>query len=235
MKYYILASVILFGFLIHRANKIHRKEHDSEEISFWEKERAANNVRKKSLDGLPFISLSNELQELIKETIRTLQSMQEDQISTKDSDSEITQDSTKELFSEEELNSLSECMSTLEDLTSKKIVNLTGISNTDLKLEYGTANITVLTEYDQNYTVLARCLNQWGSFLKKNGQIPEAKKVLEFAIETKTDISNTYYDLAEIYAKDLDFSKIEELNNIAEELPSANKNAIVRHLQESYL
>ena len=43
------------------------------------------------------------------------------------------------------------------------------------------------------------------------------------------------YELAEIYAKDLEFSKIEHLSEIAEELPSANRMAIVRHLQESYL
>ena len=233
MKYYILASVILFGFLIHRANRIHRKEHENDEISFWEKERAANNVRKKSLDGLNYIILPKELQELISKTNVMLSEMKEN---LQNSDSIAPHsDSNPELLTEEGINSLLECMGTLKDLTDKKIVNLTGISNTDLKLEYGTANITVLTEYDQNYTILARSLNQWGSFLKKNGQITDAKKVLEFAIDTKSDISNTYYELAEIYAKDLDFSKIEELCDLAEKLPSANNNAIVRHLQESYL
>ncbi len=38
----------------------------------------------------------------------------------------------------------------LTAMKDEKIVNLTGITNTDLKLEYGTANITVLTQYDQN-------------------------------------------------------------------------------------
>ena len=233
MKYYILASVILFGFLIHRANRIQRKEHEKDEISFWEKERAANNVRKKSLDGLNYVTLPEELTELISKTIGTLNEMKEN---FSKNDTGVTHsDSDPESLTEKDMDSMLECMGTLEDLTGRKIVNLTGISNTDLKLEYGTANITVLTEYDQNYTLLARSLNQWGLFLKKNDQIAEAKKVFEFAIETKSDISNTYYELAEIYAKDLDFSKIEELCNLAEELPSANNNAIVRHLQESYL
>lgn len=217
MKYYILASVILFGFLIHRANRLNRKEHDRDEKTFWEKENAANNVRRKSLDGLSYITLPKELLDLIEATLAFINSKKE-----KDSD-------------EEDFHSISECMNSLKDLADRKIVNFTGISNTDLKLEYGTANITVLTEYDQNYTLLARSLNQWGSFLKENDKIQDAKSVFEFAISTGTDISNTFYELAEIYAKDLEFSKIEHLSEIAEELPSANRMAIVRHLQESYL
>ena len=39
-----------------------------------------------------------------------------------------------------------ECQQLIEELASQKIVNLTGFSNTDLKLEYGTANINVLSE-----------------------------------------------------------------------------------------
>ena len=53
-----------------------------------------------------------------------------------------------------------ECIGIVESLTDKKIVNLTGWTNTDLKLEYGTANITQLSEYDQNYTLLVRTLQK---------------------------------------------------------------------------
>ena len=42
---------------------------------------------------------------------------------------------------------------TLKDLP---IVNFTGISNTELKLRYGAPNIDLLTQYDQNYTLLVR-------------------------------------------------------------------------------
>ena len=44
----------------------------------------------------------------------------------------------------------------LKSLEGKKIVNLNNISNTDLKLTYGTANINILTEYDENFLVLCR-------------------------------------------------------------------------------
>ena len=45
----------------------------------------------------------------------------------------------------QEKEEVMECISLMEHLTSQKIVNLTGYSNTDLKLEYGTANITALS------------------------------------------------------------------------------------------
>ena len=35
----------------------------------------------------------------------------------------------------------------------------------DLKLEYGTANINDLSQYDQNYTLLVRTLQKWAEAL----------------------------------------------------------------------
>lgn len=46
----------------------------------------------------------------------------------------------------------------IESLYEKEILNCTGMSNTDLKLKYGAANITRLSECDQNFTVLVRSL-----------------------------------------------------------------------------
>ena len=54
-----------------------------------------------------------------------------------------------------------DCIDTLTILSKQRIVNLTGYSNTDLKLKYGTANITQLIDYDQNYTLLVCTLQKW--------------------------------------------------------------------------
>ena len=47
---------------------------------------------------------------------------------------------------------LAECLSELQDLSDAKIVNLTGYTNTDLKLKYGTANITILSDCSPSST-----------------------------------------------------------------------------------
>lgn len=127
----------------------------------------------------------------------------------------------------------SELFETLRYLSNQKIVNLTGYTNTDLKLEYGTANITCLSEYDQNYTLLARTLQHLAEILYKSGRIKEARTVLEFAVSTDTDVSHSYYLLADIYEAEGEYDKKAALIEKAGSLRSTMKNVIVRTLQES--
>lgn len=124
-----------------------------------------------------------------------------------------------------------ECIRLLKDLSQQPIVNLTGLSNTDLKLRYGVANLPYLTDCDQNYTILARTLQKWASLLYKNGYTEEPKVILEFAVSTKTDVSATYAMLSEIYVKTGQSDRIEHLLQTAEELHSAMQPTIVRILQ----
>jgi hypothetical protein len=122
-------------------------------------------------------------------------------------------------------------------LKDEKIVNLTGISNTDLKLEYGTANITALTDYDQNYTVLVCALQKWGQELYDVGRYEDACKVLEFAVKTRTDISGTYRLLVDLYKTKLGLNeeeiqrKIDGLIPIAKNLNSLSRISILKMLQ----
>ncbi len=127
-----------------------------------------------------------------------------------------------------------ECIELMESLTAQKIVNLTGYSNTDLKLEYGTANITILTEYDQNYTLLVRTLQKWADILIAAGYVKEAAVLMEFAVNTRTDISRTYYQLADYYVSQRESEKIQWLKNTAEGLRSSNRNIIMNRLNETY-
>ena len=127
-----------------------------------------------------------------------------------------------------------ECIETIESLTSMKIVNLTGWSNTDLKLEYGTANINDLSQYDQNYTLLVRTLQKWAEALAAADHPREAAILLEFAVGTGTDVSQTYYQLAAYWAEEGDSARIEQLIQAAEGLRSSNRNSILRHLRSEY-
>lgn len=124
---------------------------------------------------------------------------------------------------------------TLQCLNDSAIVNLTGISNTDLKLQYGAPNLDLLSRYDQNYTVLARTLNNWASYLYEKGYAKEACTILEFAVSTKTDVSGSYKLLCKIYKEENTPEKIRELYPIAESIKSATQKTIVRILQESEL
>lgn len=127
-----------------------------------------------------------------------------------------------------------EDMRNLQDTVKSlgKIVNFTGLSNTDLKLKYGAPNLTILSEYDQNYTLLVRTLNSWAALLYKQGSLDDATVVLEYAVECRSDIKNTYVLLGNIYKSRGEFSKIKELTNIANGLNSLSKTGIIQELNQ---
>ena len=137
----------------------------------------------------------------------------------------------------EEDEYLQECENEVLALKDEKIVNLTGIPNTDLKLEYGTANITVLSQYDQNYTVLVCALQKWGQALYDRGRYEDAAKVLEFAARTRSDITATYRTLADLYRTKLGLNeseiqkKIDGLIPIAKNLNALSRNTILKILE----
>lgn len=118
----------------------------------------------------------------------------------------------------------------IEKLSNKKIVNFSGITNTDLKLEYGAANLPLLTEYDQNYTELVRLLYQWGTALSKEGFIKEAICVLEFGIECQTDVSGHYKLLCSLYQQENTPDKIQDLITAALQLNTITQRPILSYL-----
>ena len=121
----------------------------------------------------------------------------------------------------------------LKDISALKIVNLTGISNTDLKLTYGTANITLLSEYDAHYTQMVTILHKLAEKLADSDDKENAILVLEYAISTGSDVSKSYYLLSELYTQVGTPEKIHSLIQQAENIQSIMKNAILQHLQAS--
>ena len=129
---------------------------------------------------------------------------------------------------------LLQCESQIQTLKEKKILNLTGISNTDLKLKYGPANLTSLTQYDQNFTLLARTLNTWGQRLNELSHPKEAICVLAFAVSIGSDIRATWELLAKLYADSGDLAKIRDMKTTAATLNSLTKNSILATLNSYF-
>lgn len=127
---------------------------------------------------------------------------------------------------------LLEIQSTIETLSTKKIVNLSGLSNTDLKATYGPANLDTLTACDTNFTELIRTLSNWGTYLYEQGQLQDARTVLEYGILCKTDIKNNYVLLAKIYHENNEINKISNLIEQAETLQTLMKSSILSSLRE---
>ena len=198
MNLILLASFLVVSLIVAFSTRSTKNRYEQEEADFWEKERAANFVRRKSLDDLEYVTIPM------------------DKLPT-------------DLHTDND--TIASCIDTIGELAKSPVVNLTGISNTDLKLKYGTANISLLTLYDQRYTLLASTLQKWADELLKMNETDAARTILEYAVSTRTDVSSTYKTLASIYDSAGDKSAIRDLIPIAESLNTPLKDSIVNNLK----
>lgn len=224
MKTLFLSSLISFCLLIFLLNKRHSKMEKSMKDAFWKREEEANHTRRKSLDNLPYITIPPEELPLACHITDDTADVRNtgDTADVRNTDDAVANEAISE-----------ECKEILRSLSTQKIVNLTGYTNTDLKLSYGTANITCLTEYDQNYTLLVSTLQKWAEALYRGGAKKECRQVLEYAVSIGTDVSHTYFLLADLYDEegesDLKCSLIEKASGLS----SLSSKVIVRTLQGS--
>lgn len=121
---------------------------------------------------------------------------------------------------------------TLQSLAGQKILNLGGKTNTDLKLEYGVANLETLCACDENYTTLCRTIYEYAECLKKLGHDAEAVRVLEYGISRGSDHSGNYRMLADYYLNARDSAALDRLLASARALESPRQSAIVALLEE---
>lgn len=132
-------------------------------------------------------------------------------------------------FDDEKLPGLEQ---TLKSLSSKKILNLSGISNTDLKLQYGAANLPELSECDANFTQLARTVTAYGERLLELGYWQDAVCVLEFGVLCKTDVSKNYTLLGSIYREHGFPDKAESLAETVRSMDLLLKDSILQQLAQ---
>ena len=127
---------------------------------------------------------------------------------------------------------INERLHTLQVLSEEdtKIVNLSHYTNTELKMKYGVANLTLLTEYDQNFTNLCRCLYELGKRFYELGNLEAAKSYLEYGIACGTDLKLHYTLLADIYEQNIQYKDIVALIKKAETINSALKSSLIRDL-----
>ena len=120
----------------------------------------------------------------------------------------------------------------LQNLSSEKILNLTGYTNTDLKIAYGYGNIQSLINYDHNFTILCTTLQQLGELYHQTDCDSKAIAILEFAVSCQSDISGTYILLAQLYTNRNQQYRIPDLIGRAQNLKSLSQEIIIRHLTD---
>ena len=120
---------------------------------------------------------------------------------------------------------------TILKLSDKKMLNLTGFTNTQLKTEYGAANMKLLIEYDSNYTILVSMLHKWADRLYEKNFLEDAISVLEYAVSCRTDVTKTYRLLANIYKQRNTPEKIQSLMDTVSNISIPRKEELINDLK----
>lgn len=121
---------------------------------------------------------------------------------------------------------------TIQSLSTSKILNLSRLSNTDIKMTYGQSNFTLLSAYDENYNTLTVTLNKWGTYLYNHDNLTDAKSVLEYAVTIGCDISNVYITLGNIYSLLNETNQFDKLLKQASNLDTVMKTKITDSLEQ---
>ena len=130
-------------------------------------------------------------------------------------------------FSDEKLTEAEHALETFRD---KKILNLTGLTNTDLKMQYGPANLPTLMECDQNFTDMLHALTDYSNRLMELEHMDAAIPVLEFCVNVGSDVSSHYVTLANYYKAGGQSAKLESLREKASALNSLMKTSILQKI-----
>ena len=115
---------------------------------------------------------------------------------------------------------------TLRQLSDKKIVNLNGKTNPDLKLAYGAANLAALTEYDENYNTLICTIAKLGKLLCEQSENDTAIDILLFGINCGSDITDNYTLLVPLLKETNDSGSLTKVYQKLATLPEDAKKRI---------
>ena len=100
-------------------------------------------------------------------------------------------------------------------------------------MEYGAANLAIMSEYDDNFIAMCKAAVKLANALEKNGMIDKAIPYLEFIVKSGTDISFAYSMLANYYIENNNSKEIEHLKLYANSLNSLTKDIILKKLEQT--
>ena len=202
MNILIFASTVIVAIIIAVTNKLTKVKTDDYMDSFWERERKANFARKQDIESLDYITVPDSISSLPYNILDA-------------NDSKTN-----------------EAIANINMLKDKRMLNLSGYTNTDLKLTYGAANINALTEYDGYYQTLVVSLQSLAEAFHNANDEDSAVVILEYATNSGSDISKSYKLLADIYKNRNNVTALNELKAKAEKLTSLTAPSIISYINE---
>ena len=190
MRILLLPLIITILALVFKHNADKRDRSDEHSIrSYLDRESAANSIRRQDISALPYI-----------------------QAPTESFPFDITLNDAKKQ------SQIDNYKKEILTYAGKSMLNLTGVTNTELKEKYGPANLDILSMCDQNYSQYMRYLFLYAQAIYEEYPV-EAVDLLTYCLSTGTDISGIYELLGRYYKEKGDLTAF---NRLYEAIPDTN-------------
>ncbi|WZL80664.1 hypothetical protein QBE53_12730 [Vallitaleaceae bacterium 9-2] len=118
----------------------------------------------------------------------------------------------------------------LQELSTMDMMNFSNLTNTEVRIRFGTANQTIITQNEANYNHFLKALAEYGHLMIELEEYQEAIHAFEEAIRIGSDYSDHYITLAKLYAQHHQHQKLSDLKHKASSLDSLNKTMIEKKL-----
>lgn len=116
---------------------------------------------------------------------------------------------------------------------SLPMLSLSEMSNTDLRLNFGTANQPVIAQAEENYEAFLNFLYEYAVLMNEQGHPEEAILALEETVRLKSDICQHYFLLTDLYRAQADSHSLQRLTAVVEDMDSPSKQRILNYLSKS--
>ena len=122
----------------------------------------------------------------------------------------------------------------LKALSEKRILNLNGLTNTDLKEKYGASNLNALNEIGENFNSLCVLLISFAENSISRADYTSAIKYLEYGAGIRSDISKNYILLGNCYRELNTPRKITSLIDFVQTLHLPLEHSVLSSLQDDF-
>lgn len=126
---------------------------------------------------------------------------------------------------------LKQLIKRIKDLSTHDMMNFSNLSNTDLRIRFGTANQSIITNNEYTYNNFLKALASYAHLINEYKHPEESIIALKQCISLGSDYSDHFVYLGQLYL-DLhmpnDFS---DLKTIANSLETSNKKGILEKLE----
>jgi hypothetical protein len=200
MRPLLLPSILVLGWVLNHNIRKNNGNDQRSVNNLLRREDAANATRRKDISQLPYVNVPLDTLPL----------------------NFTVNDEKKQL-------KIDEYVKEIHSLSEKKMLNLIGVSNTELKETYGPANLEALSIYDQTYARYIRTLYLLSDIIYADYPA-EAAKLSEYCISIGTDISGTYELLGKYYLAHNERERFEELYQHIPDKESISGKTIINKL-----